>query len=46
MSDPSMAAAMEADMRRRFWISLVLFNRRSTTAGPFPPVPGDSLTQP
>jgi Cu2+-exporting ATPase len=24
MSDPSMAAAMEADMRRRFWISLVL----------------------
>jgi Cu2+-exporting ATPase len=24
MSDPRMAAAMEADMRRRFWISLVL----------------------
>jgi P-type Cu2+ transporter len=24
MSDPSMAAAMEDDMRRRFWISLVL----------------------
>jgi P-type Cu2+ transporter len=24
MSDPGMAAAMEADMRRRFWISLVL----------------------
>ncbi len=24
MSDPSMAADMEADMRRRFWISLVL----------------------
>ncbi|HEX3245887.1 MAG TPA: hypothetical protein VHX16_10830, partial [Chloroflexota bacterium] len=24
MSDPAMAATMEADMRRRFWISLVL----------------------
>jgi Cu2+-exporting ATPase len=24
MSDPGMAAAMEADMRRRFWISLLL----------------------
>jgi Cu2+-exporting ATPase len=24
MSDPSMAAAMESDMRRRFWISLIL----------------------
>jgi P-type Cu2+ transporter len=24
MSDPRMAAAMEADMRRRFWVSLVL----------------------
>jgi Cu2+-exporting ATPase len=24
MSDPRMAAAMEADMRRRFWISLIL----------------------
>src|SRR5438128_2278911 len=24
MSDPRMAAAMEADMRRRFWISVVL----------------------
>jgi cation transport ATPase len=24
MSDPGMAAAMEAEMRRRFWISLVL----------------------
>jgi P-type Cu2+ transporter len=24
MSDPKMAAAMEADMRRRFWISLIL----------------------
>jgi hypothetical protein len=24
MSDPRMAAAMEEDMRRRFWLSLVL----------------------
>ena len=24
MSDPGMAAAMEADMRRRFWVSLIL----------------------
>ena len=24
MSDPRMAAAMEADMRRRFWVALIL----------------------
>ena len=39
MSDPSMAKAMEADMRRRFWFALVLTIPLALLAGHVPGVP-------
>jgi Cu2+-exporting ATPase len=39
MSDPAMAKAMEADMRRRFWVALVLTIPVAILAGHLPGVP-------
>ena len=39
MSDPSMAAAMEADMRRRFWIALLFTAPVAVLAGHVPGLP-------
>ena len=39
MSDPSMAAAMEADMRRRFWIALAFTVPVAMLAGHVPGLP-------
>jgi Cu2+-exporting ATPase len=39
MSDPAMAKEMEADMRRRFWVSLVLTIPVAILAGHLPGVP-------
>ncbi len=39
MSDPAMARAMEADMRRRFWVALLLTVPVTVVAGHLPGVP-------
>lgn len=44
MSDPAMAKTMEADMRRRFWVALVLTLPIATLAGHIPGLP--MLVQP
>ncbi len=39
MADPAMAAEMEADMRRRFWIALAFTTPVAVLAGHIPGVP-------